>query len=136
MELPTGGWSTRQFIHELHRGKDNTVLVQIRIDYIGATDDGSTSEVQTTWLHCDAGTRRVVAVRGFDEQGRRTYSTDTPQAEVERIEQLYTGTEQLICSEQYRLLEVADGYQRLGELLALRKQARSKRIPDRPIPIH
>lgn len=135
IELPTGGWSTRHFVAELHRSKnDNAVLAQLRVDYIGATADGTASVVQTAWLYCDAGQKRVVAARGYDAEGRQTFATDTPDAAAQRIESLYAGTEQLICSEQYLLLDVADGYQRLGNLLLLRRALRSSNVPDRPIP--
>lgn len=48
VELPTGGWPTRQFVQEQHRRKnDNSVLIQLRVDYLGAASDGAGSEVQT-----------------------------------------------------------------------------------------
>lgn len=48
VELPTGGWPTRQFIQEQHRRKnDNSVLIKLRVDYLGAASEGAGSEVQT-----------------------------------------------------------------------------------------
>lgn len=135
VELPTGSWATREFVHELQRRKsDNAALVQLRLDYMSAASDGAASEVQTVWLYCNEGTKRVVAVEEFDMEGRQTSLRITPDAPVERIKNLYAGTEQLICSDQYLLLEVADGYRRLSELLTMRKQARSEHVPDRVIP--
>lgn len=136
VELPTGGWSTRHFAAELHRDeKDNTVLVKHRIDYVASTEEGSASAVNTVWLDCNAGTRRVIAMRGFDMQGRQTYLTEKPNAPVEPMNRPYIGTDQLICSQQYLLLDVVDGYKRLGDLLLLRRTLRSSRIADRPIPV-
>lgn len=136
VELPTGSWSTRHYILELHRGRDdNSVLAQLRVDYIGESSDASGSVVETTWLQCDAGMRRVVAARGYDFQGRPTFVTEMPDAKPEPMKRLYTGEEQLICSQQYLLLDVADGYQRLAELLKLRRTLRSVRVPDRPVPV-
>lgn len=136
VELPTGGWSTRHFVAELHRNEsDNTVLIQHRIDYVAESTDGSASSVNTVWLNCSLGTKRVIAMRGFDMQGRQTYLTERPQAQVEPMNRPYTGTDQLICSQQYLLLDVADGYKRLGELLLLRRSLRSSRLADRPIPL-
>jgi hypothetical protein len=136
VELPTGGWSTRHFVTELHRDEsDNTVLVKQRIDYVGSTEDGSASAVNTVWLNCNLGTKRVIAMRGFDMQGRQTYLTEKPDAPVEPMNRPYTGTDQLICSQQYLLLDVADGYKRLGDLLLLRRTLRSSRLADRSIPV-
>ena len=78
----------------------------------------------------------MIAMRGFDVQGRLTYLTERPYAPVEPMNRPYTGTDQLICSQQYLLLDVADGYKRLGDLLLLRRTLRSSRLEDCPIPFN
>ena len=135
VELATGGRTVRRFVAELERREDEgAVLVDLRSDYIDETDAVTRSAVERVWLLCDAGIKRVVARRGYDLQGRPTYSTPTPDAPTQPIERLYAGTEQLICSGQYMLLEVPDGHRRLGELLLQRRAQRAAALGDRPIP--
>lgn len=135
VELPTGGWSTRHFVAELHRRDvDNAVLVRQRIDYVAATPDGAATVVETAWLYCDTGQMRVVATHGYDMQGRKVFGTETPDAPAKVIERLYSGREQLICSQQYLLLDVANGYQRLADVLLMRRSMRADAMADRPMP--
>lgn len=136
VELATGGRSARRFIAELERRKgDNAVLADFRFDYVGETEGDTGTTVERVWLLCDAGKKRVIARRGYDFQGRPTYTTTTPDAPAEPIEHPYSGVEQLVCSSQYILLEVPDGYKRLGELLLQRRAERELLVGTRQIPV-
>lgn len=136
VELATGRRSVRRFIAELERREaDNSVLADFRYDYVGETEDGTGTAVERVWLLCDASKKRVIARRGYDFQGRPTYATTTPDAPVEPIERSYSGVEQLVCSAQYMLLEVPDGYKRLGELFLQRRAERASLVGARQIPM-
>lgn len=135
VELPTGGWSIREYVAELRRNNDdNSVLVHLRTDYMTEASDGAATNIETTWLYCDTAQQRVVAVHGYDLQGRQVFSNAQPDNPLQPIERPYAGAPQLICSELYRLLAVDHGFQRYGEIMAARRDQRAKRLADRPVP--
>lgn len=137
IELESGRAQRRVFVATTGKtGPGGVERIHLRYDHaIGSREPGPPTIVRTLDLDCRHSQTTLVALHGFDENGKKLFSQGGKKEKPELVLNFYESPLRLVCTREYLIPMVTDGaayYEKAKrEFVAEAKAA----IPDRPIPV-